>query len=76
MDKNLEMEPRTDKKIWKTRPRADKKFEKWDLKSVGPPVTLSKRWPPGIKLTWKPYFSELKKNCNSKNLDLVYKVLM
>ena len=30
-------------------PGADEKFEKWELKNVGSPVTLSKRWPPGIE---------------------------
>ena len=51
MDKNFTMELREDKKFKKkkqkrkTRPRADKMFEKWDLKSVGPTSPSRKRAP-------------------------------
>ena len=47
VDKNLKMGPWADKKIWKTRPRSDKKFEKWGLKSVGPPSLSLRGDPPG-----------------------------
>ena len=53
-DKGKNLWPRMDKSL-KMRPRAMTKnlknttiFPEWDLKSVGPPVTLSWRWPPGV----------------------------
>ena len=38
MNENLKMGPWADKKDWKTRPRAEKNFDIWDLKvSDSPP---------------------------------------
>ena len=46
MDINLKIGPWTDKKIEKMRPRDNKIIEKWNLKSVEPFLTRSKKSPP------------------------------